>query len=86
MTITFRPIVLDRGHVCAEFDERDAARDARVGLRRVSAAGILLDRGWRRASQPHDGEDGKDMDSEVIDRASLTDGSVGLCSFRLTVY
>ena len=28
---------------------------------RVSAAGILLDRGWGRAPQPHAGEDGKDI-------------------------
>ena len=28
---------------------------------RVSAAGILLDRGWGRAPQPHGGEDGKEI-------------------------
>jgi hypothetical protein len=28
---------------------------------RVSAAGILLDRGWGRAPQPHTGEDDKDI-------------------------
>jgi hypothetical protein len=28
---------------------------------RVSTAGILLDRGWGRAPQPHAGEDGKDI-------------------------
>jgi hypothetical protein len=28
---------------------------------RVSAAGILLDRGWDRALQPHAGEDGGDV-------------------------
>ena len=28
---------------------------------RVSAAGILLDRGWGRAPQPHAGEDGGDI-------------------------
>jgi hypothetical protein len=28
---------------------------------RVSAAGILLDRGWGRALQPHAGEDGGDV-------------------------
>jgi hypothetical protein len=27
----------------------------------VSAAGILLDRGWGRALQPHAGEDGGDV-------------------------
>jgi hypothetical protein len=27
----------------------------------VSAADILLDRGWGRAPQPHAGEDGKDI-------------------------
>jgi hypothetical protein len=27
----------------------------------VSAAGILLDRGWGRALQPHTGEDDKDI-------------------------
>jgi hypothetical protein len=27
----------------------------------VSAAGILLDRGWGRAPQPHTGEDDKDV-------------------------
>ena len=32
-----------------------------MNLRRVSAAGILLDRGWGRAPQPHGGEDGKDI-------------------------
>jgi len=28
---------------------------------RVSAAGILLDRGWGKAPQPHTGEDDKDI-------------------------
>ena len=28
---------------------------------RVSAAGILLDRGWGRAPQPHTGEDDKQI-------------------------
>ena len=28
---------------------------------RLSAAGILLDRGWGRAPQPQGGEDGKDI-------------------------
>ena len=28
---------------------------------RVSAAGLLLDRGWGRAPQPHAGEDGGDI-------------------------
>ena len=28
---------------------------------RVSAAGILLDRGWGKPAQPHAGEDGKDI-------------------------
>jgi hypothetical protein len=38
---------------------------------RVSAAGILLDRGWDRALQPHAGEDGGGKSSTAAIR---TDG------------
>jgi hypothetical protein len=38
----------------------------------VSAASILLDRGWGRAPQPHAGEDGNDI--RVTIRQIVEDG------------
>jgi len=37
------------------------SQEAMPPAARVTAAGILLDRGWGRAPQPHTGEDGKDI-------------------------
>jgi hypothetical protein len=37
------------------------SQEAAPPAARVSAAGILLDRGWGRATQPHTGEDGNDV-------------------------
>ena len=37
------------------------SQDAVPPAARVSAAGILLDRGWGRAPQPHTGEDDKEI-------------------------
>ena len=37
------------------------SQDAVPPAARVSAAGILLDRGWGRAPQPHIGEDDKEV-------------------------
>jgi hypothetical protein len=42
-------------------------------LRRVSAAGILLDRGWGRAPQPHAGADG-DGDIRITVRQIVEGG------------
>ena len=39
----------------------DVSQEAIPPAARVSAAGILLDRGWGRAPQPHAGEDGADI-------------------------
>ena len=36
-----------------------AAKTARTEAARVSAAGILLDRGWGKPPQAHTGEDGE---------------------------
>ena len=44
---------------------------------RVSAAAILLDRGWGRAPQPHTGEDGKDVRVVIRQVAEETDVDVG---------
>jgi hypothetical protein len=32
----------------------------------MSAVGLLIDRGWGPAPQPHAGEDGKDIRVEVV--------------------
>jgi hypothetical protein len=37
------------------------SQEAAPPAARVAAAGILLDRGWGRATQPHTGEDGGDV-------------------------
>jgi hypothetical protein len=37
------------------------SQEAMPPAARVSAAGILLDRGWGRAAQAHTGEDGGDI-------------------------
>ena len=37
------------------------SQEAVPAAARVSAAGILLDRGWGKAPQPHTGEDDKDI-------------------------
>ena len=37
------------------------SQEAVPSAARVSAAGILLDRGWGKPAQPHAGEEGKDI-------------------------
>jgi hypothetical protein len=45
---------------------------------RVAAAGILLDRGWGRATQAHTGENGGDIRVVIRRIAEETDDDVGL--------
>ena len=54
---------LARGHteLCIKVLAGIVSQEAIPPAARVSAAGILLDRGWGRAPQPHAGEDGKDI-------------------------
>ena len=42
------------------------ARNSTSDTARVQAVGMLLDRGWGKAPQPHTGEDGKDIIHVVI--------------------
>ena len=51
-------------HQCSP---RIASQDFRATSARVSAAGILLDRGWGRAPQPHTGEDDKEIHITIRD-------------------
>jgi len=44
---------------------------------RVTAAGILLDRGWGRAPQPHTGEGGSDIRIVIRQIIDGTDVDVG---------
>ena len=54
---------LARGHtaLCIKVLAGIVSQEAMPPAARVTAAGILLDRGWGRAPQPHTGEDGKDI-------------------------
>ena len=54
---------LARGHtaLCIKVLAGIVSQEAVPAAARVSAAGILLDRGWGRAPQPHAGEEGKDI-------------------------
>jgi hypothetical protein len=54
---------LARGHteLCIKVLAGIVSQEAIPPAARVSAAGILLDRGWGRAPQPHAGEDDKDI-------------------------
>ena len=54
---------LARGHteLCIKVLAGLVSQDAVPPAARVSAAGILLDRGWGRAPQPHIGENDKDI-------------------------
>ena len=54
---------LARGHteLCIKVLAGIVSQDAVPPAARVSAAGILLDRGWGRAPQSHTGEDDKDI-------------------------
>ena len=54
---------LARGHteLCIKVLAGIVSQEAVPPAARVSAAGILLDRGWGRAPQPHTGEDDKDI-------------------------
>jgi hypothetical protein len=54
---------LARGHteLCIKVLAGIVSQDAIPPAARVTAAGILLDRGWGRAPQPHVGEDGGDL-------------------------
>ena len=51
---------LARGHteLCVKVLAGIVSQEAVPAAARVSAAGILLDRGWGNAIQPHTGEDG----------------------------
>ena len=61
--IPFRFRSLARGHteLCIKVLAGIVSQEAIPPAARVSAAGILLDRGWGRAPQPHAGEDGADI-------------------------
>ena len=54
---------LARGHteLCIKVLAGIVSQEAVAPAARVSAAGILLDRGWGRAPQPHASEDDKDI-------------------------
>ena len=54
---------LARGHtaLCIKVLAGIVSQEAIPPAARVSAAGILLDRGWGRAPQSHVGEDGGDL-------------------------
>ena len=54
---------LARGHteLCIKVLAGIVSQEAIPPAARVSAAGILLDRGWGKAPQPHAGEDDKDI-------------------------
>lgn len=54
---------LARGHteLCIKVLAGIVSQEAVPPAARVSAASILLDRGWGRAPQSHDGEDGGDL-------------------------
>jgi hypothetical protein len=54
---------LARGHteLCIKVLAGIVSQEAVPAAARVSAAGILLDRGWGRAPQSHVGEDGNDI-------------------------
>ena len=54
---------LARGHteLCIKVLAGLVGQEAVPAAARVSAAGILLDRGWGRAPQSHVGEDGGDL-------------------------
>ena len=54
---------LARGHteLCIKVLAGIVSQEAVPPAARVSAAGILLDRGWGRAPQPHASEDDKDI-------------------------
>jgi hypothetical protein len=54
---------LARGHteLCINLLAGMLSQEAVPAAARVSAAGILLDRGWGKPAQPHTGEDDKDI-------------------------
>ena len=54
---------LARGHteLCIKVLAGIVSQETCAPAARVAAAGILLDRGWGRAAQPHTGEDGNDI-------------------------
>ena len=54
---------LARGHTeqCIKVLAGIVSQEAVPAAARVSAAGILLDRGWGKAIQPHTGEEGGDI-------------------------
>ena len=54
---------LARGHteLCIKVLAGIVSQEAGPAAARVSAAAILLDRGWGKAIQPHTGEDGGDL-------------------------
>ena len=54
---------LARGHteLCIKVLAGIVSQEAVPSAARVSAAGILLDRGWGKPAQPHAGEEGKDI-------------------------
>jgi hypothetical protein len=54
---------LARGHteLCIKVLAGMLSQEAVPAAARVSAAGILLDRGWGKPAQPHTGEDDKDI-------------------------
>jgi hypothetical protein len=64
---------LARGHTeqCIKVLAGMLSQEAVPAATRVSAAGILLDRGWGRAAQPHAGKDSGDIRvviREIIER------------------
>ena len=62
---------LARGHteLCIKVLAGIVSKEAIPPAARVSAAGILRDRGWGKAPQPHAGEDGKEIRVTIRKRA-----------------
>jgi hypothetical protein len=65
---------LARGHteLCVKVLAGIVSQEAVPPAARMSAASILLDRGWGRAPQPHAGEEGKDI--KIVIRKMLGGG------------
>ena len=56
-----RPLARGHTELCIKVLAGIVSQEAVPPGARVSAAGILLDRGWGRAPQPHTGEDDKEI-------------------------
>jgi hypothetical protein len=73
---------LARGHteLCIKVLAGIVSQEAIPPAARVSAAGILLDRGWGKAAQPHTGEDGETIRVTI---RTITEGAPPMPSCRV---